>query len=151
MPGGGKEYGWESETAVEIIVGTAEGCIKVRSIRRRPEGERWNKEEWHGMRGVPWEAVPGHPDRELKSKVILPRAAPVQGPEGEAREQPVRRMYIQRKDVAKYGATAGCEGCKAAVRGGEARNHTEECRRRIEKIMKDAKDDRWEKANSRSN
>ena len=100
----------------EIIVGTAGGCIKVRSIRRRPEGERWNKEGWHGMRGVPWEAVPGHPDRELKSKVLLPRAAPVQGPEVEAREQPVRRMYIQRRDVAKYGATAVCEGCKAAVR-----------------------------------
>ena len=103
------------------------------------------------MRGLPWEVVPGHPDRELKSKVLLPRAALVQGPEMEIREQPVRRMYIQRKDIARYGATAGCEGCKAAVRGGEARNHTEECRRRIEKAMQEAKDSRWEKAHGKSN
>ena len=102
----------------EVIVGTPDGCVKVRSIRRRPEGERWNREEWHGMRGVSWEVIPGHPDRELKSRVILPKAVPVSGPEMEAREQPVRRMNIQRKDIAKHGATAGCEGCKAAVRGG---------------------------------
>ena len=87
----------------------------------------------------------------MKSKVILPKEAPIPGPEMEAREQPVRRMYIQRKDIAKYGATAGCEGCKAAVRGGEARNHTEECRRRIEKDMKEAKDNKWEKANTKIN
>ena len=70
------------------------------------------------MRGVPWEVVPGHPDRELKSRVLLPKAAPVPGPEAEVREVPVRRMYIQRRDIDKYGATAGCEGCRAAVRGG---------------------------------
>ena len=29
----------------EIIVGTPEGCMKVRSVRRRPEGERWNKDD----------------------------------------------------------------------------------------------------------
>ena len=123
--------------------------MKVRSIRRRPEDERWNRDESHSMRGVPWEVVPGHPDRELKSRVLLPRAVPVPGPEAEVREVPVRRMYIQRKDVEKYGATEGCEGCKAAVRGGESRNHTEECRKRIEKAMRDAKDIKWERTNSK--
>ena len=37
----------------EIIVGTPEGCMKVRSIRRRPDEERWIREGWHSMRGVP--------------------------------------------------------------------------------------------------
>ena len=46
--------------------------IKVRSLRKKPEGERWGGSAWKEMRGVPWEAVPGHPERELKSKVIMP-------------------------------------------------------------------------------
>merc|ERR1711973_169910 len=60
-------------------------------------------------------------------------------------------MYIQKKDVEKYGATAGCEGCKAAVRGGEARPHTEECRARIEAEMAKAKDTKWERTNDKIN
>ena len=62
----------------EIIVGTLEGCMKVRSIRRRPDGEGWNAEECNAMRGVPWEVMPGHPDRELKRKVLMPKMAPEQ-------------------------------------------------------------------------
>ena len=67
------------------------------------------------MRGVPWEVVPGHPDRELKSKVLMPKMEPAAPPKVDEEEPRVRRMYIQRKDVEKYGATARCEGCKAAV------------------------------------
>ena len=87
------------------------------------------------MKGVPWEAVPGHPDRDLKSKVIMPRMEPQAIPEPAEPERQVRRLYIKAKDVMKYGATAGCEGCRAAVRGGESRGHTEECRTRITQAM----------------
>ena len=125
--------------------------MKVRSIRRRPDEERWIRDEWHSMRGVPWEVVPGHPDRELKSKVLMPKMEPAAPPKVDEEEPRVRRMYIQKKDVEKYGATARCEGCKAAVRGGEARPHTEECRARIEAEMAKAKDTKWERTNDRIN
>ena len=72
------------------------------------------------MKLVPWEAVPGHPDRELKSKVIMPKMEAQSIPELAEHEKQVRRLYIKARDVLKYGATAGCEGCRAAVRGGRA-------------------------------
>ena len=50
------------ERSGEPIIGTRDGCIKVRSVRRKQESERWSGEEWRAMKGVPWEAVPGHQD-----------------------------------------------------------------------------------------
>ena len=108
------------ERSGEAIVGTKDGCIKVRSLRRKPVGQRWGSTVWKSMKGVPWEAVPGHPERELKSKVIMPSMDVQQPPKPEEKERQVRRFYIKARDVLKYGATAGCEGCKAAVRGGRA-------------------------------
>ena len=122
------------EKSNEAIIGTT-GCIKVRSIRRKPEGQRWGGTAWQEMKGTPWEPVPGHPERELKSKVIMPREEILQPPEAEERKYQPRRVYIRARDVRKYGATAGCEGCRAAIPGGENRGHTEECRTRIEKAM----------------
>ena len=37
----------------ESIIGTPEGCLKVRSIRRMPSDQRWDIERWEGMRGIP--------------------------------------------------------------------------------------------------
>ena len=49
----------------EYIVGAPGGAIKVRSIRRKgSEEERWNWEEFNGIKGTPWEPSPGHPERE---------------------------------------------------------------------------------------
>ena len=46
-------------------------------------------------------------------------------------------MYIRRKDVERHGYTEGCEGCRAVSRGGVSRNHTEACRQRIEKAIRE--------------
>ena len=81
----------------------------------------------------------------------MPKMEPTMPPQVDQEEPKVRRMYIQRKDIDKYGATAGCEGCRAAVRGGEARPHTEECRTRIEGEMAKAKDTKWERTNDKIN
>merc|ERR1711951_139466 len=55
------------------------------------------------MKGVPWEAVPGRPDRELKSKVIMPKMEVQLVPEPVEREKEVRRLYIKAWGVLKYG------------------------------------------------
>ena len=33
----------------EVLVGTGEGTVKARSVRRRPQKERWNSEEIRGI------------------------------------------------------------------------------------------------------
>ena len=47
------------ERIEETIIGTPNGVIKCRTINRMAEGEQWNRELVLGMRGTPWEPVPG--------------------------------------------------------------------------------------------
>ena len=141
----------------EKVVGTPEGCIKVRSIRRKPEQERWNHDFMTTLRGVPWEVVPGHPDRDIKSRVIFDRERPLEG-EPKTMDEPeeyIKRIYITKKDLDKYGRTEGCHGCRASLRGGESKPHNEECRKRIEEAMKNDAEgggkDKWERNEERIN
>ena len=120
----------------EFVVGTQEGCIKVRSIRQMPPDQRWGGELWEKMRGTPWEPTPGHPERELKSKVIVPPLERADPPVAREQEKHARRLYIRVKDVHDYGATEGCPGCAAAVKGEASRNHTEECRDRLTELIR---------------
>ena len=56
----------------EVIIGTAEGCIKVRDVRRfGVDADKWKKEAVEAVKGTPWEPVPGQSSLELKSKVTI--------------------------------------------------------------------------------
>ena len=61
------------EESNETIVGTVDGVLKVRSIQRRPVEERWEIEELQRVQGAPWEPIPGHPEREIRSKWLYSR------------------------------------------------------------------------------
>ena len=69
------------DRSAETIVGTPEGCIKVRSVRKMPEGQKWGGERWTGMKGTPWSPVPGRPGSEIKSRVVMPDMERVRMPE----------------------------------------------------------------------
>ena len=59
-------------------------------------------------------------------------------------------LYITAWDVMKYGATPGCRGCEAVIRGKKfSRHHTEECRARMNREMEQADQDRIRKVNER--
>ena len=68
-------------------------------------------------------------------------------------EEVIRRIYIRKQDLAKYGTTERCPGCRAYLRGGESKNHTEECRARITEAIKNDEQDksRWERHDMRIN
>ena len=145
----------------ETIIGTKQGTIKVATFRRKGDpAERWNKEEIMGIVGVPWEPVPGSGRVELKSRVVFPeeRKKPESPTEGEEKEKKERREYITMADLKKYGFTMkGCEGCKAAMTALHvkkpgvkvkftAKEHSQECRNRIEEALAIQEPDRWQKA-----
>ena len=58
---------WESgvwlglrDESGESVIGTMEGIVKVRTVRRKPQSEKkWNKEMFVGIKGTPWNTVPG--------------------------------------------------------------------------------------------
>ena len=113
----------------EIYIGTAEGVRLARSVRRKPEGIRWVKDEILGIRGTPWEPVP---------EEFLPQPQGA-GPEVEPKDPnddigpPVRRDFmIMKSDVEAAGMTEGCRGCRAIRLGHRGQDHSAACRRRIE-------------------
>ncbi len=57
----------------ESIIGTADGVVKAREFRRRPEEGRCRHGGIDGLKGVPWDPCPGAGrGLEIKSRVRLP-------------------------------------------------------------------------------
>ena len=71
--------------------------------------------------------------RCTESNCQEPPVAPPTMPEGVP--QTVRRVRIRGHHVRTHGATRGCEGCMAAMRGENARDHTEPCRNRFMQVF----------------
>jgi len=136
----------------DMYIGTDIGVIKVRSVRRKGTAQaRWDAGLWERVKGTPWEPVPGREGVEVRSSVELP-PAPMEVPpmvDAPKWEQYGRRPNIQMKDVKNLGMTPGCPGCVAANRGSAARKHTEECRKRMETGMAQARDPRIYRYNQR--
>ena len=88
-----------------------------------------------------WEVVPGHKDRALQCRVIMDRADRGQNVPGMPAEpqEIIRRIYVTKRDLVKYGRTDGCPGCRASLREGENKPHNKECREIIEKEMNNDK------------
>ena len=76
---GKKKFASRWETAIwlgireesgEVIVGTSDGVIKVRTVRRKgSEEERWNIVQLNEMKGTPWEPQLGVDTSEIYSKI----------------------------------------------------------------------------------
>ena len=136
--GSGVWLGIRDETN-EVMIGTQEGIIKVRTIRRKASNEeRWNITQLENMKGTPWEPVPGSDDREIRSKIRVRteqenRDSPnVAEAVVEKRKRAEYRFPIKRKDVDKYGMSEDCEGCRRLALGDpNTRPHTESCRDRF--------------------
>ena len=56
----------------ELLIGTAQGVLKVRTIRYYNNIlERWDPVSFSGIVGPPWEPVPGREGIEVKSSVAF--------------------------------------------------------------------------------
>ena len=118
------------------LIGTENGIVRTRDYRTRPEGpERWNKDLISKFNTTFQEYIV--PSTEVPSSVVIqdPLGQPVAPPD--AADLPhVRRMRLDKGDFIDHGYTAGCGGCIALQRGlGVSRNHTEQCRSRMEKAV----------------
>lgn len=60
------------EDSGKTLIGTKEGFIKVRSIRRRAGNLKWDVEMLESMKGLPWQPVPGRDSIEPSIKIGVP-------------------------------------------------------------------------------
>merc|ERR1712186_73111 len=95
----------------EVIIGTSEGVIKVRDVRRHGlDKDKWDLVKFNGFQGVPWEPIPGREGIELKCKVNIPvdRSEVSEPMVGEDKDMVHRRVKITREQVRMMGFTVGC-------------------------------------------
>ncbi|CAK0873283.1 unnamed protein product, partial [Prorocentrum cordatum] len=135
----------KTEVSDEHLVAGPTRTTRVRTVRRRPEGERFVLEELDKFAGVPWDmTVEPNQQRLLPPPppppVVLPAAgpealvppamvgpAPPTGPGGAG----LRSTYITRALIDKYGWTPMCPRCVTGMG-----SHSEECRKRIENELR---------------
>ena len=122
----------------------------MRSYKRRPEGERWNQEEFSQAVGPPWEPEPGRHHIEIKARFSMKDDEMDEKVELQSRVFKPRGIYIKKDDLREenYGMTPGCRGCEAANRGISG-VHNERCRLRILKAIEEKEPERYTKVMTR--
>ena len=131
------------DNATEKNVGNASGLFTLQSIRRKFGEDKFNLEILQSVTGVPWDP------RATRDEVPEgPRPASMDGEPSEPLAQPVMvqapkpRLYITKRDLEKYGYTAGCPACDGVQIGrrstGVHRNDL--CRERIEECLRQEED-----------
>jgi len=113
----------------EDIIGTDQGVVRASAIKKLPEDEQWDSEKVISIKGTPWrpreEKEEPEGDREAVDQEVVEEDDPAK----------VKRFYIRRDDIIKYGYTAGCPGCTAIRNNERAVSHNEVCRETVTKKM----------------
>ena len=107
-------------STTERIVGDANGVHIVQSVKRLPEGQRWDKDLLMSVRGTPWNPKGNETDHrgdevpELPGAITVKPQAPEHPaipPETASRTFVPRRLYITRKDLERHGYSLACRAC----------------------------------------
>ena len=113
----------------EFIVEDERGVWRTRTMRRKPEPERWTKSNLKMIGGVPWKTSDQDPsidgedmkmmvtvmDKEYRERVMA---------EAQILEKAPRRFNITKQDLEKHGYTKGCPSCSAVLRKVARQSHT---------------------------
>ena len=140
-----------AERSDMLIVGNADGCQRVATVKRLAPSSRRDGEMIKALQGVPWRPRPGI-EREpgVQEIPVCIHADPVVG-ENELPQKAKprshatgpRRVYIRKdKELKKYGYTVGCPGCNAARSNMSGKDHSEACRERIQSRMEEDEESR---------
>ena len=121
----------------ELIVGDERGAWVTRTVKRKPEEERWQRGSSKKIVGVPWrkndedEKADGE---EMKTEVTIMDKEYRERVEeqGEDHRRVPRRAYLTKGDFEEYGFTMRCPGCISILKGTTRQAHSEHCRRRME-------------------
>ena len=121
-----------------VLVGTASGVVKARTIKRLPLGERWTGSLLDSALGNEFtpNALEDDGGRvEIRALVLQPHAAVLVPPLAPEVRQ-VRRAPLRRIDFVQFGYTDNCPGCANARAGRkQAVDYSEQCRSRMETIL----------------
>ena len=125
------------DNTTEKIVGNASGVFTVQNIRRRSADDRYDVETLMSVTGVPWDPRAAKLDEVVLPRIVEGDQQPLAPPVQEKSMKPLRRLRITKRDLDKYGYTAGCAACDATEIGKRSTGvqHTPTCRERMERLL----------------
>ena len=119
-------------------MGTKEEVIRAWTIRRLPEGERWDVEAIAEMQGAPSRPSTAMPGLHIPIAVNIEEGASAGAPVETTQrqeEKKARRLYLKAADFDTHGYTGGCDGCARLQAGMDPKPHTETCGTRLEEEL----------------
>ena len=139
-----------ARASTEVLIGTTEGVVRAFTFKRLIESQRWDGELVKNMKGAPKHPDPNIPGLHAPMRVHVRAEGPFAEIEQMQTSRAVethRSVYLKKGDFEKFGYTPGCEGCRRMRYGVLGyKNHTVECRRRIETCLNEEKHPRYERA-----
>ena len=138
----------------EYIVGDGAGVWKTRTVKRKIESERWNKDTIKLVGGVPWKVNLEDPNvdgegMKLDVTVMDQHYRDQLRSQREEFEKVPRNFYLKERDFESHGHTEGCPGGISLLKRGTRLAQSKGCRVRVEDAMKD--DERLERSKKRTN
>ena len=130
----------------ENIIGTPDGIVKARDVYRRTASERYDVEMLKTISGTPWKmtTVRDVEAEEIPEFRVLPAGS--RRPEEHADnigEAMPRRVKLTREVMERFSYTPRCPGCINLRLGKYHRAHNEECRSRVEELLRQDAQLRW--------
>ena len=132
---------WNSN---QHVVGLSDGTVvRARAMVRIVPSLRWDAQRLLSVSGTPTDLSIATVDsiEETDDPHKGPPGHRDDGPEDEL-DQLANRVPILMSDLRKHGFTPGCRRCTHLQAGETIRarsfNHTEECRRRLDQLMREA-------------
>ena len=126
----------------EAYIGTEQGVMMARSVKRTPEETRKSPESLLKVRGVHWKMAAETAGTGERSSVYLGEGEPQENlPDpvvpAQAAVPQVRRMYVTKAMVEKYGMTTGCTACLRVITHGTTNvTHADVCRGRMQERLR---------------
>ena len=153
---GDRYLGWPEmgSSGHTVAIGPAE-VIEVRSVTRKPSGERWAREAIRSLCTVPWRWTIEAEEAAAEREEVIPHTPHHDHQDAEPRQERqtrLMRVNIPKAMAREHGHTFNCPRCTAWRLSRETtRKHTEACRDRFDKFMRDKNDPRMIKADTRIN
>ena len=123
----------------EYIIGDPKGIWKTRTVRRRPDEEKWHRDNLQLVGGVPWRLSVNDPKVDGEAlKMDVPEAGEMSTKDVEEDSWKLvapRQLYLRKSDFDKHGFSQGCMGCRSLLRGTARQAHSEACRTRMGREM----------------
>ncbi len=129
---------WRSD---EHLLFSSGRVVRARCIRGLPETDSWSRSEVDAVTATPWN-LESRPE-EAPAAVRIEEMPTTQPKEEADAGAPPRGVRIGRKELEKYGYTAGCRKCDIIRRNLNilpTLGHSDACRRRILQAMREDDD-----------